>query len=267
MHQIRLFLLFVFLLAVSASAFARQKKTETPEVTCAMPMPDGIPAQSALDVMMADIVPMEEFCIVKGVLGGLREGIDVSHYQGVIDWQKVAREAKICYAYMKCTEGATIQDEYYRRNVQQARREGISVGAYHFYRPTSSPEEQFRNMTQTASRADMDLVPIIDIEHRGKDTQERFIRNLRQFLQSIEQHYGKRPMLYTGQNFYNRYLVGEFNDYPWMIAKYQEEMPILNDANDYAFWQFTSKAQVPGIKGNVDRSCIMEGHDLEEIVL
>lgn len=196
-----------------------------------------------------------------------REGIDVSHYQGFIDWQRVASEGQVSYAYMKCSEGATIQDEYYRRNVEEARRAGLYVGAYHFYRSGTSPQEQLNNMISIARKADFDLVPIIDIEHRGQESREAFIKNLRVFIDAVEKYYGCKPLLYTGQNFYNKHLAGEFVDYLWMIAKYQEELPILTDNHTYAFWQFTSKGHVPGIRGNVDRSCLMDGFALDDIAM
>lgn len=192
-----------------------------------------------------------------------REGIDVSRYQGVIDWQQVASEGEISYAYIKATEGANLVDRKYAYNLAEARRAGLSVGSYHFYRPNISVDEQVENMTTNVRKSEQDLVPLIDIEVRGKVGYERFITDLIDFVDRIEAHYGRKPLLYTYQNFYNKYLVGQFRDYPWMIAKYQGDEPVLRDELDYMIWQYTQTGRMPGIRGNVDRSCLMGNFSLE----
>lgn len=254
---------------IAAGAAPRNKKTTTTTPpSFGMVDPDLMPMQATADCTPDQIEFATLYCArqpLHHVTG--REGLDVSHYQGIIDWKRVAKEGNVCYAYIKCSEGATIQDSHYQRNIAGAKEAGLPVGVYHFYRPTSSPADQLANMTSMARREHMDLVPIVDIEHRGKESIERFQQNLRNFVESVERYYGKRPMLYTGQNFYNRYLVGLFPEHSWMIAKYIEEPPLLDDNQDYAIWQFSSKSRIPGINGNVDRSCLMDGHTLDEIAL
>lgn len=253
----------------TASAAPRDRKSATSTLpSLGMVDPDLMPMQATADCA-PDHIELVTLMDVRKSLRNItgREGLDVSHYQGNIDWKRVAKEGNVCYAYIKCSEGATIQDSHYQRNIVGAKEAGLPVGVYHFYRPTSSPAEQLANMTSMARREHMDLVPIVDIEHRGKESIETFQRNLRNFVESVERYYGKRPMLYTGQNFYNRYLVGLFPEHSWMIAKYIEEPPLLDDNQDYAIWQFSSKSRIPGINGNVDRSCLMDGHTLDEIAL
>lgn len=268
--KIRLLLLLLPIsmgLKISGNPIAKDKYPSAPPSGWVLMEPDRVPHRAPTDKNLQESVPMDVASIARYINAEHRDGIDVSHYQGRIDWKRVAREAKVSYAYIKCSEGATIQDEYYTRNIREARQNGLMVGAYHFYRPASSPEDQLANMTAIAKVGEMDLVPIIDIEQRGNESQERFIAKLTKFIIAVEKHYGKRPMLYTGQNFYNKNLAGAFSNYTWMIAKYIEEPPILTDNLDYSFWQYTSKARVPGINGNVDKSCIMEGHHLQEIAL
>ena len=195
------------------------------------------------------------------------EGIDVSHYQGVINWDDVVSGTKISYVYLKATEGATFIDDTYRRNLEEARRVGLSVGSYHFYRPNVTPEEQFRNLTTNVLPDEQDLVPIIDIEHRGKVSEEQFIGDLTKFIKMVEQYYGRKPMLYSYQNFYNRHFAGLFQNYPWMIAKYKSESPALDDGQRYVMWQYTSKGSIPGIRGHVDRSRLMHNHSLQHLSL
>lgn len=196
-----------------------------------------------------------------------REGIDVSHYQGNIDWNTVVKNANISYAYLKATEGATLVDDTYERNLREAKQAGLLVGSYHFYRPNTDWKAQFENLTQNVRPNDQDLVPIIDIEHIGNVSKKKFIEDLTAFIQEVQKYYGAKPLLYTFQNFYNKHLVGTFPDYHWMIAKYKTEEPQLNDNKQYIIWQYTAKGRISGIKGNVDRSRLMEGFQLSQIAM
>lgn len=194
-----------------------------------------------------------------------RQGIDVSHYQHTINWEEVASDKNVSYVYIKCSEGSTIKDDRYLINTRGAHQAGIPMGAYHFYRSDSSPEEQLRNMSEIAKKEDFDLVPMIDVEIRGTVAHDRFIADLKKFVKLVSEYYDCKPIFYTGQNFYNKYLAGEFKGYNWMMAKYNGEEPILDDGLNYAFWQYSSKGRVNGIKGNVDRSCLMEGFSLSDV--
>lgn len=198
--------------------------------------------------------------------GHCMEGIDVSHYQGMIDWNEVARSGSISYVYIKASEGESMNDDCYRRNLLGARRVGISVGSYHFYRPNVPPEVQFQNMISVVHKEEQDLVPLIDIEVSGRH-HVKFIRDLKRFISLVERHYGKRPLLYTYHNFYNKHLVGKFKRHHWMIARYKTDQPWLNDGNKFIMWQYTQRGTLPGIEGYVDRSQIMKGRRLEELKL
>lgn len=196
-----------------------------------------------------------------------REGIDVSHYQGRIDWQKVAKETQISYAYMKATEGASLVDDTYARNMREARKVGLKVGSYHFYRANVSVEEQIANMTSTVKAEQQDLLPLIDVEVKPKRiSDQKFIADLKRFLDAITKHYGRKPIIYTFYNFYNKHLVGQLHGYQWMIARYSETEPVLSDGLSYSMWQYTSSGVVPGIAGDVDRSIIMDNYSLSEIL-
>ena len=194
------------------------------------------------------------------------EGIDISHYQETIDWDEIARNAEISYVYIKASEGETLKDDYYIQNLQGARRAGLSVGSYHFYRPQVTPQAQLENMTQVVRREEQDLVPIIDIEKEDSD-EAAFIDNLRQFILLVERYYGKKPLLYTYHNFYNRHFQGLFTNYHWMIARYRTDAPVLNDGKTYIMWQYTQSGRIPGIRGKVDRSRIMSGFTLHQLKL
>ncbi len=197
--------------------------------------------------------------------GGGREGIDVSRYQGIIDWTAVATE-KISYVYIKATEGVSLVDPTYRRNITEARRAGLRVGSYHFYRAHLSLDDQLKNLTTNVLPAEQDLLPMIDVEHTNGVPADKFVKDLRRFVEGVTKFYGKKPVLYTFQNFYNKYLSGEFKDYVWMIAKYRQDEPVLSDNLSYVMWQYTQTGRISGVKGDVDRSVIMEPYSLHDFL-
>ncbi len=194
-------------------------------------------------------------------------GIDVSHYQGSINWREVARSGTVEYVYIKATEGENLVDNTFRTNLNGARRAGLRVGVYHFYIPSVSPQRQFNNFRSVVNLKEMDLLPIIDIERRGREPLPQFQRNLRTFIQMIERHYGVRPILYCSRDFYNKYLSGPFTSYKYMVARYAEEVPQLCDEAPFVMWQYSATSRVQGIRGNVDRSCMMDHYTLNDILI
>lgn len=194
-----------------------------------------------------------------------REGIDVSHYQGIIDWREISKNKNIGYVYIKSTEGESLVDDTYRYNIEGARKAGLKVGSYHYYRPNADMNLQFENLTSQVKAEEQDLAIIIDVETRGRKSHESFISDLKAFLKRVEQHYKSKPVVYTFQNFYNKYMSGEFKDYPLMIAKYHDEEPVLADGQSYNLWQYTSKGEIDGIEGYVDRSKVMPDFSISDI--
>ena len=229
--------------------------------------PDALPAKAEGERRMEHAAAVFMRTSNARINSKYKEGIDVSHYQGSIDWDEVVGGTPISYVYLKATEGASLVDKTYARNLAEARRVGLSVGSYHFYRPNVNWRQQFNNMVAVVKAEEQDLVPIIDIEHRGAVSAEAFIADLRAFIEKVTEHYGKKPLLYTYHNFYNRYLTGEFTDYHFMIARYRTDSPTLNDGKDYIMWQYTSTGSIPGIRGHVDRSKIMGNYSLSQVMM
>lgn len=265
----RLQLTIFILLAVSIlnptdlSARKRDRKARYSSSISMIIEPDAMVAKAEVDNQL--LVPAEKTLTTGKINTSFREGIDVSHYQGNIDWDKVAASGKVSYAYLKATEGASLVDDTYERNLKEARRVGLSVGSYHFYRPNVDWKKQFENLTSVVSKNTQDLVPIIDIEHKGAVSQEKFIADLKTFIEQVTKYYGKKPLLYTFHNFYNRHLSGCFKDYHWMIARYRDDSPTLDDGKDYVIWQYTSSGRISGVRGNVDRSRLMFDYTLHHL--
>ena len=234
------------------------------ELRQALPEPDPV------------LIPLRPHPVVEAIAeaqrhrinsGERRYGIDVSHYQGRIDWDKVATDPHVTYAYLKATEGAGYLDDTYFYNLREARRTGIRVGCYHFFSPTASVMAQLKNFTSNVDLKQHDLIPIIDVETRGRSRLSEFCSRLQNFLTCIEEHYGVKPIIYTSSNFYNKYLAGRLTDYKYMIARYHDEVPELTDDIRFVMWQFTASGRINGIPTAVDRSRFMDDYDLSDILL
>lgn len=228
------------------------------------PTPDALPAQAKKAKSVK--APPEVYGLDLWTNLG-KEGLDVSHYQGLIDWEQVrATDKNISFVYLKATEGASLVDDTYRRNLEEAKRVGLKVGSYHFYRANVPVADQLANIEQNILKGEQDLVPLIDVETTNGRNHDDFVADLKQFLDEVTRYYGKRPLLYTFYNFYNKHLADDFLNYKLMIARYHDDMPQLRDNRSYVIWQYTSKGRILGIKGHVDRSKVMPGFSLGDIL-
>lgn len=192
-------------------------------------------------------------------------GIDISHYQGTVFWESVGENSKMVFVYIKATEGETRIDPRYKENIDLAHRYGLKVGSYHFYRPRAAQEEQLANFIAQCRPADQDLIPMIDVERNAGMESEELCDSLLKFLRLVESAYHQKPIVYTYTNFYNKYLVGELNDYKLWIAQYSSRPPVLADGRDYLMWQYTGKGNINGVNGYVDKNRFMGRHTMREI--
>ncbi len=192
-------------------------------------------------------------------------GIDLSHYQGEVFWENVGNNTKMAYVYLKATEGGDRIDEMYESNIELAHKYGLKVGSYHFFRPRTDLKKQLQNFITQCKPKDQDLIPMIDIETKSGLETDEFCDSLFKFLNMVEKAYRQKPLLYTGTNFYNRYLSGKLGGYKIMIAQYSKREPELNDNLDITMWQYTAKGRIDGINGYVDKSRFMNSHGLREI--
>ena len=192
-------------------------------------------------------------------------GIDLSHYQGNVFWETVGDNTKMAYVYLKATEGGTNVDSKYKQNIDLAHRYGLKVGSYHFYRARIPQQTQLENFMAQCRPGDQDLLPMIDVETKsGMDTEE-FCDSLFKFLLLVEKAYKQKPLIYTGANFYDHYLLGKLDSYKLMIAQYTKRTPVLKDGRDFEMWQYTGKGRLNGVIGYVDKSRFMGNHRLREI--
>ena len=177
-------------------------------------------------------------------------GIDVSSYQGRINWPEVARN-RVRFAFIKASEGTTLRDPRFVRNWREARAAGVLCGAYHYFQPNHDGLMQANLFAQTVPLAPGDLPPVLDVEAANFHDVAVLRREVARWLRLIEAHYGVRPILYSNHSFYKRHLAGHFDDYPLWLAHYEVERPALPPSK-WIIWQHSDEAYVPGIRGAVD---------------
>ena len=191
---------------------------------------------------------------------GYKEGIDVSHWQGTIDWLKV-RNAGKTFAIAKATEGISFKDDKYDRNKAGAMANGIKFGAYHFGRPKNNPVTE---ADWFVSQMDLEhgmIIPTLDIEVTDGRGPTAMTTWTKAFLQRVYERTGVRAMIYTSPAFWRTNL----NDSRWFadngykvlwVAHWGVSSPSVPATNwggkSWTFWQYSASGTVPGISGPVD---------------
>ena len=195
-------------------------------------------------------------------------GIDVSHHNGVIDWAKVAKDTNIVFVYIKATTGATHLDNRYKKNIKEARKNGLKVGSYHFFTSYSSAHAQFENFKKQAKRSEQDLIPMVDVEAElGRWTRRQVQDSLLMFMRLCKSYYGKYPLVYGSQTSYNKYCAPRFNKFHLMIANYNGKAPVIIGKGHYSIWQYTESGKVAGINHPVDKSRFHREYSVRNILL
>ena len=183
-------------------------------------------------------------------------GIDISHYQGDINWQLLRNGmiggCPLRFVMIKATEGADKLDDNFNDNFYNARDHGFIRGAYHFWSNHSSARDQAYYFLKQVHLEDGDLPPVLDVEHKPKDQSvEDFQRDVLTWLHIVEDKYHVKPMIYTYYKFKDEYLGAPvFDDYPYWIAHYYVEK--VTYKGKWKFWQHTDAGKLPGITGFVD---------------
>ena len=183
-------------------------------------------------------------------------GIDISHYQGKIDWEQLKnamiKGCPVRFVIIKSTEGSSRLDENFRENFNQARDFGFIRGVYYFWSNKSTAREQAYYFLDQVHLTDGDLPPVLDIEHKPADKSvEDFQRDVLTWLHIVEDKYHVKPIIYTYYKFKEQYLSAPvFEDYPYWIAHYYVDK--VQYKGKWKFWQHTDVGKLPGIKGYVD---------------
>ena len=180
-------------------------------------------------------------------------GVDVSHYQGSIDWEALAAQG-VRFAFIKATEGSSHLDGCFQRNAQGAAAAGIPAGAYHFFSFESAGETQAENFLAALRGQPLALPCVVDFEFYGDFFQhppavETVRAELHALLAALETATGQKPILYATARSYRMYLAGAFDGYPLWIRDVYLWPSLTMPGRDWLFWQYSDKGQLGGYAG------------------
>ena len=182
---------------------------------------------------------------------GGTQGIDVSHYQGTIDWAAV-RQAGCSFVFLKATDGVTSADPMFHQNWLQAQEAGLPRGAYHFYRANDDPQTQAHFFCSTVG-APGELPPVLDVEITSGVSNAQIVSGVQTWLQIVEPWAGCRPILYTNPGFWDSLGTSAFGAYPLWVAEYGVSAPkIPSGWESWTLWQYSQSGTLSGITGSVD---------------
>ncbi len=199
-------------------------------------------------------------------------GIDVSRHNDRVNWARVrqveADGVRLQFVFIKATEGATLADKHFNRNWREAKQSALRRGAYHFYHPTRDPLRQAQNFIRQVELDEGDFAPVVDFEVTNGQSDAVIIDGLRLWLETVEEHYHARPIIYTNGNLYRRYVRGQLDDYPLWIADYSTKHLRDYDPDKLYLWQHNAGGSVKGIRGRVDFNVfVMDENRIGEICL
>ncbi len=177
-------------------------------------------------------------------------GIDVSAHNGEIDFERVAATGEVDFVMLKATEGTNFKDSRFVDNYRKAVRAGLKVGIYHFFRFDTDSELQAINLLHSLRNRRVDFPVVIDIEEWGNPdglATSKIVASLRSVIEIVEKA-GYPVMLYTNKDGYQRFIKGNFDDYPLWICSFTD--PPVDGR--WLMWQYSHRGRVDGIDGNVD---------------
>lgn len=183
---------------------------------------------------------------------GFAFGIDVSQYNGDINWAEIAKQKKtkdpIRFVVIRSTVGID-KDIRYERNYKGAKENGFIVGSYHYYRPNENSAKQFENFKSTVHLERGDVIPVVDIEVNSTVQSMNSLKiGLRNFVNLVEQEYGVKPIIYTKLSMWKDYLQQDFSDCQLWVAAYSTQRRDDTIVKSAEIHQFTKEIRnIPGI--------------------
>lgn len=188
-------------------------------------------------------------------------GIDVSHYQGNIDWKKVKR-TNCSFVFLKASESISSRDKNFARYRQGAQDAGIITGAYHFFRTKVSLDKQMDNFAKAIGDVQVgELPPVLDVEipSQWKDIAVADRNELvLDYIEGIRSRLGRNihPVIYLSPSFANDVLQNDprLKNHPLWLAHYTtgDKPTVPKPWTAWTFWQWTERGHVDGITTYVD---------------
>ena len=184
-------------------------------------------------------------------------GVDVSRWQGDIDWQEL-RSQGANFVYIKATDGGDHLDPMFKKNWRGAAQAGMKRGAYHFFYWCRTAGEQADWFIRNVPKVEGALPPVIDVEWNGESrcrkrpSPERVREKMQVFMDRLEAHYGQRPVIYTAPDFYADNLKGAFKDYPFWLRAVAQHPSKVYPGRKWVFWQYSGSGLSHGVDGRID---------------
>jgi lysozyme len=171
------------------------------------------------------------------------KGIDVSHFQGEVNWTQV-KKGESSFAIAKCTGGIAFVDPQFKKNWGAMRDAGITRGAYHF-------------LQTLGELGPGDLPPFLDVEISDGEDKNKIIQDVLAWLKAVEKKLGRKTVIYTDVSFGKEYLFDpRLKDYKLWIADYissdSPQLPKERRGEGWSFWQYSQSGKVEGVQGDVD---------------
>jgi lysozyme len=182
-------------------------------------------------------------------------GIDLSAYQGDVDWQMLSTQ-NIGFAFIKATEGADYTDSQFEKNWTESQKTDLKVGAYLFLNFDVTGEDQAQHFIDTVELTDNNLPPVIDLELYGDYNDTPLSKDavqviLNETLETLEENYGVKPIIYTTQRIFNMYIGQDYTDYKFWIVDLDNSWPeTLGNGQTFTFWQFSHRGMMDGYEGD-----------------
>jgi len=196
-------------------------------------------------------------------------GIDVSHYQGHIDWKKI-KNTDISFVYIKVSEGKHLRDKQFSRNWSESSKTKLIRGGYHFFEPKEDAAKQahlFLKSIRNNGGYKRALPPVLDLEVIRGVSRLELIKGINIWLRIVEDELKCKPIIYTDYSFWNKYLDGEFNHYRLWLAEYANEPHSLKTRKTEIFWQYKQNSTIEGISTKVDKNKFMGTiYELEKLL-
>ncbi|RWC28027.1 MAG: glycoside hydrolase [Mesorhizobium sp.] len=185
-------------------------------------------------------------------------GTDVSKYQTSVDWP-AARAGGISFAFIKATEGGDRFDDYFNEHWARTKANGIPRAAYHFYYFCTPAAVQARWFIRNVPVDRSAMPPVLDMEWNPQSPTCRLrpdaatVRaEMATFLEIVERHYGKKPIIYTSVDFFDDNGLSGFRGYPYWLRSVAGHPREKYGSHPFTFWQYTGTGIVPGMTGKSD---------------
>jgi lysozyme len=192
-------------------------------------------------------------------------GIDVSHFQGEVDWNAVAA-AGVRFAFIKATEGLDDVDPCFAQNWQRSRAAGLLRGAYHFLHPNLDARQQAAHFLAVVTLDDDALPPALDVEVTDGVAPATLAACIETWLGAVEAALGCKPVVYTDPSFWRVNVGANLASYPLWLACYAPEPDVPASWQGWTFWQHSESGRVDGIAGPVDLdSCQLSLEQLRQL--